>query len=421
MIASKETLQSLGYRLGSIGMSFVSVSLLVKSLGPERYGAWATLVSALVWVQMTDFGVGYVVKNRVATLKDRAVICQQIAAAVYLSTLISLGLVVLYAVAGSHISIIRDYPFESTWLYLSAFLALPAMLGINILQGMGMAAISYRVSMMQALGWLLLVVFLGDGATLRVLAIGFAVLWLLSATYAFWRAYRALDLNSIGFGKQLLAAQKADRLIPIIRVGGAFFLLQLTSLVLFNLGTYLAYTYFSAEAAARYDVLNKVFQIPMTLFNVVISIVWATIAQRLSQGDHIQVLRIQHQLLIVSLGGGLLMAAIAYFALPPFVHLYSHKQIEVSQLEVASFAALTVVQMVAYTGAVFMNAAERLKLQIGFALAGTLTFLPLFRLLEGRGAGIEAVPLATLVVLLPSALYFNVYVRRHIIAPLATT
>jgi O-antigen/teichoic acid export membrane protein len=208
---------------------------------------------------------------------------------------------------------------------------------------------------------------------------------------------------------------------PILRVGGAFFLLQMTSLVLFNLGTYLTYSYYSASAAARYDVLNKVFQIPMTLFNVVISVVWGVIANRLAQRDRMIVGQIQRQLLAASVGGGFLVMLLAYWVVQPFVHFYTHGRIEVIQVEVSAFAAQTMVQMVAYAGAVFMNAAERLRVQIAFAVASMLAFLPLFHLLHGRGFGIEAVPLATLLVLLPGAFYFHYYVRHHIIAPLAST
>lgn len=421
MIASKETLISLGYRIGTIGFSFLSVSLLVSKLGPDRYGAWATLVSALVWIQMSDFGVGYVVKNRVAAREDSVALCEQIASAVYLSTLIGVVLVILYAVAGTQISIVEDYPFEAACLYVTAFLTLPAMVGVNILQGMGLSTVSYRTAMVQALTWVVLVLLMGDVVSLRPLAALFAALWLLNGAYNFWRGYRALGLGQLGFTRRLFTVQPVARLWPILRVGGAFFLLQITSLVLFNLGTYLAYSYFSASAAARYDILNKVFQIPMTLFNVVIAVAWASIASHLSQRDSSNVGRIQRQLLVASSGGGVLLIVVSYWIVPPFVRLYTHGRIEVGHIEVSAFASQILVQMVAYAGAVFMNAAERLRIQIAFSVAGTLAFLPLFHLLQGRGLGIEAVPLATLLVLLPSAFYFNYYVRHHIIAPLATS
>lgn len=418
MIASRETILSLLYRIGTIGFSFASVSLLIRNLGPEHYGAWATLVSALVWIQMSDLGIGYVIKNRVAARGDLEVLCDQIAVAVRLAFLIGLALIVLYVLGGSRLSVVRDFPLEASVLYICAFLCLPAMIGVNILQGLNRSTISFQASMLQSLAWLLLVLALGRDASLHTLAVAFAVLWLLNGSYTFLRGYRALGLSHQGFGARLFSRRPLADALPLLRIGGAFFILQMTALVLFNLGTYLAYTYFSAGAAARYDILNKVYQIPMTLFNVLIAVAWSTIATLISQRQVANVKRLQIQLFAASVGGGVLLLAISMMVVAPFVRLYSHGQLEVQPAEVFWFAAQVAVQMVAYAGAVFLNAAERLRIQILFAIASTALFLPLFFLLQRHAAGIAAIPLATLLVVLPGALYFNYYARRHIIGAL---
>lgn len=419
MIASRETVLSLLYRIGTIGFSFASVSCLIKGLGPAHYGAWATLVSALAWIQMSDLGIGYVIKNRVAARDDLAVLCDQIAVAVRLAFLIGLVLIALYVLGGSHLSVVRDFPLEAGVLYITAFLCLPAMIGVNILQGLNLSTVSFQASMLQSLAWLVTVLALGRDASLRTLAVAFASLWLLNGTYTFLRGYRALGLGRLGFGARLLSRRRLADALPLLRIGGAFFLLQMTGLVLFNLGTYLAYTYFSPGAAARYDILNKIYQIPMTLFNVLIAIAWSSIATYISQHQIAPVKRLQMQLIAASLVGGLVMMAISMVVVRPFVHLYSHGQIDVEPTEVFWFAAQVAVQMVAYAGAVFMNAVERLRIQILFAVVSTALFLPLFFLLQGRSIGIAAIPLATLLVVLPGALYFNFYARRHIIGALA--
>lgn len=421
MIASRETSLSLLYRIGTICFSFASVSFLIRNLGPERYGAWATMVSALVWIQMSDLGIGYVIKNRVAARDDMRVLCDQIALAVRLAFLIGLALIALYVLAGSQLSVVRDFPLEAGVLYITAFLCLPAMVGVNILQGLNLSTVSFQASMLQSLAWLVLVLVLtlGQDASLRTLAVAFAGLWLINGSYTFLRGYRALGLDRQGFGVRLLSRRPLADALPLLRIGSAFFLLQLSALILFNLGTYLAYTYFSASAAARYDILNKVYQIPMTLFNVLIAIAWSSIASLISQRQVAGVTRLQIQLLGASLGGSLLMLLISMVVVAPFVSFYSHGQIEVEPAEVFCFAAQIAVQMVAYAGAVFLNATERLRIQILFAIASTALFLPLFFLLQSRSVGIAAIPLTTLLVVLPGALYFNYYARRHIIGTLA--
>lgn len=418
MITSRETILSLLYRIGTICFSFASVSCLVRNLGPERYGAWATLVSALAWIQMSDLGIGYVIKNRVAARGDLAVLCDQIVVAVRLALLIGLVLIMLYMLGGTYLSVVRDFPLEAGVLYITAFLCLPAMVGVNILQGLNLSTVSFQASMLQSLAWFVIILTLGHGPSLQMLALAFAALWLLNSTYTFLRSYRALGLGKLGFGTRLLILRPLSDALPLLRIGGAFFLLQMTSLVLFNLGTYLAYTYFSASAAARYDIMNKIYQIPITLFNVLVAIVWASIATLISQRQVASIRNLQNQLLAASLGGGIFIIAISMVVVAPFVHLYSHGQIEVKPMEVFWFAAQTSVQIVAYAGAVFMNAVERLRIQILFAVISTALFLPLFFLLKGQSVGISAIPLATLLVVLPGALYFSYYARRFIIGSL---
>lgn len=419
MIASRETVLSLLYRVGTICFSFASVSCLIRNLGPEHYGAWATLVSALVWIQMSDLGIGYVIKNRVASRDDLSELCDQIAVAVRFAFVIGLVLIAVYLLCGSRLSVVQDYPLESGVLYVTAFLCLPAMIGVNILQGLNLSSVSFQSSMVQSLTWLVLVLVLGRNVSLPMLAVAFAALWLLNSTYTFLRAYRALGLGRLGFGSRLRKRLVWSGTLPLLSIGGAFFLLQMTSLVLFNLGTYLAYTYYSASAAARYDILNKIYQIPMTLFNVLIAIAWSSIATNISQRKVLSLSRLQTQLIAASFGAGGLLLGVSMVAVGPFVSLYTHGQIEAAPEEVFWFAAQIVIQMVAYSGAVFMNAAERLRTQMVFAITSTVLFLPIFFLLRSHAGGIAAIPLATLLVVLPSALYFNFYVRRHIIGTLA--
>lgn len=418
MIASAETLRSLIYRAGAICFNFASVYVLIRNLGPEYYGAWATLVSAMAWIQMSDLGIGYVIKNRVAAHGASTELCDQIALGVCISLLIALALIAVYLLFGSQLSVVRDFPFEAGVIYISAFVCLPAMIGVNILQGLNLSSVSFLAAMLQSIVWLTVVLSLGSNVSLRTLAVLFAAIWIASYSYTFLRGYLLLGLGKMSFGSRLVSRHRFPDALPLLRVGGSFFLLQLTSLILFNLGTYLAYTYFSATAAARYDVLNKIFQIPMTLFNVLITIAWSSIVAQISRRQLANVKRLQRQLIAVSLGGGIAMLVISMMVVGPFVDLYSQGQLDVYPLEVFWFAAQVVVQMVAYAGAVFMNAVERLRIQILFAIASTVLFLPLFFLLQKNSVGITAIPLTTMLAVLPGALYFNYYASRHIIGAL---
>ena len=48
-------------------VSFLSVPLTIRYLGPEQYGAWVTIGSVLAWLNLTDFGLGNGLTNAVTT------------------------------------------------------------------------------------------------------------------------------------------------------------------------------------------------------------------------------------------------------------------------------------------------------------------------------------------------------------------
>lgn len=418
MSVSRETLVSLAYKLGTIGGTFVSVALLVRHMGPTAYGAWATLASALVWIQLSDLGIGIVVRNRVAADRHDPALPQSIATAITLTALIAIVLILVYAAAWRHVPASRDYPLESALMYVTAFVMLPTGVGTNVLQGLGMTRVTFKAAMWQVVLWLAFIVALGSQPSILALAAGFSTLWVGVCLYQLVLALREMGMADAAFLARLAQVRPSDAVMALMRVGAAFFLLQMTSLVLFNLGTYLSYASFSPAAAARYDILNKVYQIPLTLFNVVIVVAWSRITRAASARDANGLHRIQLGLLAVALAGTLALFAVSAFAVRPFVLAYSHGQIEVSAGEVTAFSVQVAIQLLAYVGAVFMNAVERLRIQLGFALVSAAAFVPLFMALSAAGFGVASVPLATGLVMLPGALWFNVYVRRHIIRPL---
>lgn len=66
-----------------------------------------------------------------------------------------------------------------------------------------------------------------------------------------------------------------------IKVGLKFFGLQLSSIVIYSMGTLIVFTYLSSVDAAHYDVLNKVFLFGLSIFNIGIAVFWPEIAHHL--------------------------------------------------------------------------------------------------------------------------------------------
>ncbi|MBC7571851.1 MAG: hypothetical protein H7319_19285, partial [Spirosoma sp.] len=62
----KNVTWSLFTRIGSVGLSFLSVSISLAYLGNQAYGIWVTLSSLLVWVNFFDFGLANSLQSQLA-------------------------------------------------------------------------------------------------------------------------------------------------------------------------------------------------------------------------------------------------------------------------------------------------------------------------------------------------------------------
>jgi O-antigen/teichoic acid export membrane protein len=203
--------------------------------------------------------------------------------------------------------------------------------------------------------------------------------------------------------------------LPLWKVGIRFIFLQLSSAILFSLGTYLTYTNLSSTDAARYDILFKLFQVPLTFFNVVISVYWVEIARSIAMQDR-QVLQSRFkQLQLMALCISLIMLIFSLFIAPTLVDIYTGGRISVSVSESLSFWILIAIQIFAYSGAVFLNAAEKLRGQITLAVVSAALLIPTVLFLYGLGLGLSAVPLSVAILITPSLVFCNFSAYYYVI------
>lgn len=62
----RNSAMSLVYKIGSACLSLISAPLLLKCLGDEKYGAYATMLSVISWIYYCDLGIGNGLRNKLA-------------------------------------------------------------------------------------------------------------------------------------------------------------------------------------------------------------------------------------------------------------------------------------------------------------------------------------------------------------------
>lgn len=393
-------------RLVSMAVAVVSVPILLKLLGKEEYGTWVTLTSLLAWVSILDLGVGNSLRNSIARMIDTshaAEVRQEFVA--FFQLLAGIGLLAIFALCGAlvYFSPLAENRLTAVILYVPILLLLPLLLSASVLQGA--RAVGLQSMLQSSVGWLFFLFVaachsLSAQPDLRVLATAWSAFYVLSLLVMTALALHLLKMPVACLVRRGAARLPTDRL----RVGLSFLALQLSSLVLYSLGNAILYNRLGAQEVARYDVVNKIFQVGLGLYTVVIGVMWSEISRLRALAQFPALRSLYRKMMVVALAFSGCIFLVA-FAAPWVIGYWTAHRIEVRQSEALTIAALVSLQAVAYVGAVFLNAFEQIRIQIVLACFSIVLMVPIANALLAAGHGIAAVPLAAAALtLLPAVL-----------------
>lgn len=394
-------------KLLSMGVAVLSVPLMLGLLGTQNYGTWVTLTSLIAFISILDLGVGNSVRNSVSALDTDAQdsVRTEFVGFFQLLCFVALICLMLLAVAMDFIPLLSENRYAAALLYGPPLLLLPLLLGSNVLQGA--RATGLQSVLQSANSWIFFAVVLALAAlkitpTLLHLAITWSALYAVVLGVTFLLALRTVQVPMHGLFRWSFGALPAGRM----KVGVEFLALQLTSLVLYSLGNAIIFNQLGATEVARYDVLNKIFQVGLSFYTVVIGVMWSEISKHRSTGDPVALLRTLRRLATISIAFTAACAGGAFVA-PTLIDLWTQHRLQVTLLESFIVAALVSVQSIAYVGAVFMNAFEQIRIQVLLGCVSIVLMIPLSLLLINQGLGIAGVPLAALTLTVLPAIVCN--------------
>jgi O-antigen/teichoic acid export membrane protein len=412
----KETLRSIIFRFGSMAASLLTTSLLIRHLGASNYGIWATLISLLSWIQVSDFGVGYALKNRIASNQNSHELIDLVSGIFQFFTLVSICLAIIFFVFGGYLKIVQHHNYEANILYITAFIFFPLTIGISILQGLRKTSVTAGFGFAQAVLWVCFVlIIVHSSGKIFDLSIAYVLALVLTNCIQFIVAMNQLSNGQAKWRENLLEMSHFHLSLPLVGIGVRFIVLQLTNVILFSLGTYLVYSNLSAAEAGKFDILFKFYQVPLIAFSMIIAVFWTEIAREIALRNGLALIKRYKQLLLISLAMGIVILFGSVVGMPTLIKIYSGNRFQCSASESLTFGALIVVQIFAYSGAVFLNAAENLKGQTILAVSAAVLLVPLALYFFNKNLGVISVPLATTLLTLPGLLYCNWAAYHHVI------
>ncbi len=95
----KQIKGSVLFKLGAILAGFIAMPIMIKYLGMEMFGIWATMLTLISWIMLFDLGIGNGLKNKVSeslAKNDTNLASAYISTAYVVIGLVSLVLLVIF-------------------------------------------------------------------------------------------------------------------------------------------------------------------------------------------------------------------------------------------------------------------------------------------------------------------------------------
>ncbi|WP_419801112.1 lipopolysaccharide biosynthesis protein [Mucilaginibacter sp.] len=404
------------FKLSAAAVSFISVPLLLNALGTNDYAIWVTMTTLVAWLNLFDFGSGYSLKNKVTEAlanKNLSEIQPLIAGTIQFYLIMTVLILFCFLCSLVFVGVFKSHSSLAILIYLPIIFSFPFTLGHFIIQGLKKFNFFYGVMFLQSLSWLAIIVIFKNGyikSSINVLAICFSMLFVFANGTIYF-----ISLKEIKFKfKAIVNFKNFSSSKTTILLGGKFFFLQLSSLFLYSLGNVLTYNHLNLIKVAQFDTVNKIYLMGITVFNIIISVYWAEISQEKALRNKKKLLLLYNQLILLSSLFVFGCAAIT-LVMPNIIYIWTKHIIMINLNQLYPFLLLVSIQAFSYSGAVVLNAFEKLDVQIILSLLSAILIIPMSNLLFKHNIGLGTVPLASSILTLPTLVYLMHKSRKCIV------
>ncbi|OGS71672.1 MAG: hypothetical protein A3F91_12460 [Flavobacteria bacterium RIFCSPLOWO2_12_FULL_35_11] len=287
----------------SLISNFALVPLLLSFLGVEKYGIWLTIYTLVGWLTLFDLGLGNGLKLKLTeafTKKKYHEAKKLISSAYVLIGSISLILMFLFWISNYfiHWEILlglsnkqnTDISYSINLLALSFFIILSVKLISEIFSSLQLPFVD---DLIKALSQLLFLVFLLFYTHFNIDSLLFNVAIL--ATTPLILIYFILTIyffviKAPSF-KISINLYSRDLANSILSPGVGFFIIQISSIILYSTDNLLIANLISPAAVASYNIAYKFFGLPSMIFSLFIATHWVSFIDAMAKGDEMWIKR----------------------------------------------------------------------------------------------------------------------------------
>ena len=373
------------------GWSAVIVLLMVPAtlhcLGEYKNGIWLTISSLLLWIDNMDIGLGNGLRNKIAEYmahgereRTRSLVSSTFAMLSCIIIPVMLVLLLLIAV-GDPYQVFNAAPAKvphldqvlmvTVILVCTSFvfklignfymgLQLPAVSNLLIALGQTLALIGTYIVLWSGSHSLMLIALVNTVSPLLV--------YLLAYPYTFFYKYPQLRPSF-----RLIDFKEAK---AVINMGVQFFIMQISSVVLFMTSNILISNLFSPEMVTPYQITYRYFSILLVVFTVICMPFWNATTDAYQRNDMEWIRQAASKLRLMTIG--ILLCLIVMVALSDIVYaIWIDRQTVIDIRMSIVMAAYIFILIYSMRYSYFINGIGTLRLQLIFTATAAIVFIPL--------------------------------------------
>lgn len=404
---------------------FLTTSLTFKYLGKSDYGIWVTIYSIISWVYLLDFGYSNVIKTKLPTLlHDEEKTINTLISTIYVGVAgVSLLILLVYVVFNLFVSPSEFLNIDSDTINFNLVLTLNLLFSVLILFVGNFKSLFVGVIRTQIVELSLmivqLVIFLvvlcllkcnlfPESSKLLVISLVFGLTNLvigLIFTYYFFHSNKNMRVSLKYFDLGVLKQNTA--------MGAKYFVIQICMVIIFSTDYILITKFFGVKEVANYDIVLKIFQVPMLLTITGLSPFWSIFSKNYAERNYAWIKKtlITYNFLFIFFIVGV---AILICIIHEVIYIWMNVRFEISITLLLSISAY--ISMRAFTAMYnyFLNGINKINLSLWLTVFGAIINIPVCILLIKLGYGVSGIVIGTCISILPTTICLPIQAFREI-------
>lgn len=414
----RETFLNYIYKIINLGFSFIMVPLTLNYLGKEIYGVWSIILSFITWANLSDFGIGNGLRNRLASnisINKENEAFEYNSTAHYIVSLISIALFIILTILNSQVKIIKtDLANVTTAIFIIIFsFSIHLVLGLARYVSYAKQKSSYVgfVQLVEALSLLLIILFLNNYTKSSIVYMAFA--------YGLTLIFGDLILNFLVYhnDKWLIPRKygvNKKRIKSITSLGIAFFIIQVSYVILMSTDNYIIGTFIGYSDVTDYSVIFKIYSTLKSIFSIALISIWSGVTAAYANKEFELLRKIEYKLLLLTIPYAIVVFIITFF-IDLIISIWLGDSINISKDLVYVSMIYNVVY--AYIGIYtnMLNGLGKIKIQMILYVIAAIVNIPLSIFLAvNMNMGSTGVKLATLICVIPLVLVMPIQYKLEI-------